>query len=250
MAFVPPTVNLAEASFRVERAAAVGRRRGSVVLLPELWGIVAQIGGMAARFAAEGFEVYVPELIPGVIEPTADREAIAARYAGADDLLAMKRIAYLVDALRADGPQAGPIVLVGFCYGGRMALHAAARMKVDAAVSFYGSLSKPSGLRALDPRQSLLDIAIPVQAHYGADDPSIPPADVDFVRGALRRGNVFVYENAGHAFMNETRESYRAEAAALAWGRVLDFLHAQEVAYRLGRGHVTKREPWEIDVLP
>lgn len=248
MTFIPSVVNLPEASFRVERAPAFGRRRGAIVLLPELWGIVPQIRGAAARLAAEGFDVYVPELLAGEIEPTADREALAARYAAADDVLAVKKIAHVVDALRAGEPS-GPIIVAGFCYGGRMALHAAARVKLDAAVTFYGTLAMPAGIRALDPRQSLLDITVPVQAHYGADDPAITPADVDFVRQALRRGTVFVYEGAGHAFMNETRESYRPEQATLAWGRVLDFLLAQETAYRMGRGHVTEKEPWEHDVL-
>lgn len=248
MALFPPVVSLPEASFRVVQTPAVGRRRGSIVLLPELWGIVPQILATAARFAAEGFDVYVPELLAGEIEPTAEREAVAVRYAAADDALAVKKIAYIVDALRGDGDR-GPIVAVGFCYGGRMALHAAARTRVDAAVSFYGTLAMPAALRPLDPRRALLDAAVPVQAHYGADDPAIPFADVELIRHSLRRGTVFVYEGAGHAFMNETRDSFCAEQAAVAWGRVLDFLLTQESAYRMGRGHVTEKEPWEHDVL-
>jgi carboxymethylenebutenolidase len=34
---------------------------------------------------------------------------------------------------------------------------------------------------------------------------------------------VYVYEGAGHAFFNDTRDSYRPEAAALAWERTLAF---------------------------
>lgn len=242
---VPPVVDLPEVSFRVEQTPARGRRRGAVILLPELWGIVPQIRGLAARFAAEGFAVYIPDLLPGTIEPTAEREAVMARYRDADDALAMKEIARVV-ALVRDAVD-GPLVAVGFCYGGRMALHAAAHVAgLDGAVSFYGTLGMPSGKQALDPRRSLLDARIPVQAHYGDEDASIPPADVAAVRQGLRRGQVFTYAGAGHAFMNETRESYRPAQAAVAWGRVLDFLRSLEDTCKLGRA--PEKEPWELEL--
>jgi carboxymethylenebutenolidase len=38
-----------------------------------------------------------------------------------------------------------------------------------------------------------------------------------------------VYPDAGHAFMNDTRRSYRVAAARDAWGRTLAFL-ARELA--------------------
>jgi carboxymethylenebutenolidase len=226
---VPPVAELPDAAFRIEAFAGVGRRRGHVILLPELWGIVPQIRATAARLAAEGFDVFVPDLLPGTLEPTADRELIMARYATADDAAAMRKVAYVADRIRGAGP-VGPIVAVGFCYGGRMALHAAAHVKLDAAVSFYGTFGLPSA-KPLDPRRSALDTEIPVQAHYGADDASIPPADVEFAGQALRRGRVFVYAGAGHAFMNETRESYRPAAAREAWGRVFEFLRDRELEW-------------------
>jgi carboxymethylenebutenolidase len=43
-----------------------------------------------------------------------------------------------------------------------------------------------------------------------------------------RAGKAFeyhTYPGAPHAFFNDTRNTYRAEAAADAWQRVLDFLH-------------------------
>lgn len=241
--FVPPVAELPEAAFLVERFAAVGRKRGYVILLPELWGIVPQIRGVAARFAAEGFEVFVPDLLPGVLAPTADREAIVARLAAADDRLAMKKIALVVERIRAAEP-AGPTVVAGFCYGGRMAIHAAAHVKVEGIISFYGSYGTTSA-KALDPRRSALDADVPVQAHYGADDASIPPADVEFARAALRFGRVFSYPEAGHAFMNETRESFRPAAAREAWSRVLDFLSEREQSWSLA--HPVPAEPaWDL----
>jgi carboxymethylenebutenolidase len=243
MPFIPEFGQLFEETFRILQTPAQGRRRGSIILLPELWGIVPQVMATAGRFAAEGFGVFVPDILPGTLEPTSDPEKVRARYAPADDVLAMKKIAFIADRLRNDPHHRGPILVAGFCYGGRMALHAAAHVKIDGMISFYGTFRMPSGKRALDPWESAHNAAVPIQAHYGADDPTIPLAEVSEAKRLLRRGQVFIYEGAGHAFMNETRDSYRPRQARLAWGRVLDFLLQAERVW--GAAHPLLPHAWE-----
>jgi carboxymethylenebutenolidase len=67
----------------------------------------------------------------------------------------------------------------------------------------------------------------PLLGHFGAEDRGIPVADVDALRTELRKrgktAELFVYEGAGHAFNNDTRESYHAASAKLAWARTLDW---------------------------
>ncbi len=47
------------------------------------------------------------------------------------------------------------------------------------------------------------------------------------LREALKKdgktADLYVYEGAGHAFNNDTRPSYHAESAKLAWQRTLDW---------------------------
>jgi carboxymethylenebutenolidase len=64
--------------------------------------------------------------------------------------------------------------------------------------------------------------------HFGADDPSIPPADVEQHRAKQPQASVFVYEGAGHAFNRDVDPKvYNEKAATTAWGRTLDFLETQ-----------------------
>ena len=68
-------------------------------------------------------------------------------------------------------------------------------------------------------------VETPVLGLYGADDGGIPVADVNAMQEALTAAGVtnevHVYEGAPHSFFNDTRESYRPEAAADAWQRTL-----------------------------
>jgi carboxymethylenebutenolidase len=64
-----------------------------------------------------------------------------------------------------------------------------------------------------------------VMYHYGADDKSIPPADVEQTRAAAAAPEmVYSYAGAGHGFNCEQRDSYNPQAAALARTRTLEFL--------------------------
>jgi len=63
-----------------------------------------------------------------------------------------------------------------------------------------------------------------VMLHFGAADDHIGKDQIDAVRAAHPEVEIFMYEGAGHAFANEARPSYVAEAAKLARERSLAFL--------------------------
>ena len=63
---------------------------------------------------------------------------------------------------------------------------------------------------------------MPVCGSYGARDTSIPTADVKTLQERLTVPNdIKVYDEAGHAFFDDTRPSYVASAAADGWTRAL-----------------------------
>ena len=70
-------------------------------------------------------------------------------------------------------------------------------------------------------------IDAPLLALFGAEDASIPPADVAAIRAGLEEAGsgcvVHVYEGAKHAFFNDRRANYHPAAAAEAWTRTLDW---------------------------
>lgn len=107
---------------------------------------------------------------------------------------------------------------IGFCMGGNLsALLASEEPDLGAAAIFYGG--SPSAERAGS-------IGCPVRGFYGQDDPRIVsglPAFDEALSAAGVDHELWIYPDTGHAFFNDTRPSYRPEAARDAWGRVLAF---------------------------
>jgi carboxymethylenebutenolidase len=67
--------------------------------------------------------------------------------------------------------------------------------------------------------------ACPVLAVIGSEDIWTPPADVDALEDA--GATVLRYQGADHGFAHDaSRPGHRAEDAADAWGRALEFLAA------------------------
>jgi carboxymethylenebutenolidase len=129
----------------------------------------------------------------------------------------------MVDALamlRAQPEVAGPVAVVGHCFGGLMSYLTACDGDPTCAVSYYGV-----GIdAALDRAVSL---TCPVLFHYGTDDAFVPVDTVNRLRDALdAKPNVEfdTYSGAGHAFENPGAPWHNADAAARAWERTTAFL--------------------------
>jgi carboxymethylenebutenolidase len=113
---------------------------------------------------------------------------------------------------------------VGFCLGGGLsALLACEEPHLGAAVIYYGS----------SPAEGRVgSIHCPVRGFYGQDDPRIVgglPAFNAALSDAGTDYELHIYPDTGHAFFNDTRPSYRPEAARDAWSRTLAFF-AQTLA--------------------
>jgi carboxymethylenebutenolidase len=115
-----------------------------------------------------------------------------------------------------------PVGSVGFCLGGGLsALLACTEPQLGAAVVFYGS--SPDSAR-------VASIHCPLRGFYGREDPRIVgglPAFETALRDAAADYELRIYPDTGHAFFNDTRPSYRPEAARDAWGATLAFFAAQ-----------------------
>src|SRR5574341_2571162 len=120
--------------------------------------------------------------------------------------------------------------IIGFCMGGRVVyLLAAANPAFKAAVTFYpGNTARAWGRDVPSPFERTAEIHCPLQGHFGADDKNPSPEDMAKLDAELikyrKTHEFYSYANAGHAFMDNTKESFRAHAEAAAWPRTLDFL--------------------------
>ncbi|MCB1407586.1 MAG: dienelactone hydrolase family protein [Rhodobacteraceae bacterium] len=194
---------------------AEGPARGGLVILQEIFGVTDQLKGVAARYAAQGLNVAIPALFD-----RQDRDAVIAydHATKGRDLMVTARLAdamadtlAAVDALRAKG---GKVAVMGFCWGGGLALRAALELDIACAVSFYGTRLTDY----LGPVQKA-----PVMGHFGVHDDHTPPGMLEAVRAALPDLQMFLYD-AGHAFANEARPAHVPAAADLAHQRTAAFL--------------------------
>ena len=115
----------------------------------------------------------------------------------------------------------GGMGVVGFCFGGRLAmLYAARSREIDAVVAFHPGIMKPNEIKRL---------SVPVQIHHGTADEAVAAAESQKLEKLLKAQGttvtVFLYEGANHGFLAYTRPFYKPEAARLAWTRTTQFLH-------------------------
>ncbi|MCT4370948.1 dienelactone hydrolase family protein [Yangia mangrovi] len=201
-------------SFECWMAQAQGEARGGIVILQEIFGITDQLKGVAARYAALGNNVAIPALFDrqerGTVVPF-DKGAIGRELMLAAKLdETMADVAATIDALRAKG---GKVGVIGFCWGGGLALRAAQKTDADAAVAFYGTRL---------PQYLDSPLRAPMLGHFGRSDDHVPPEMLAEAQAYLPQMEVHLYD-AGHAFANDARPSYVAEAADLAHARTEEF---------------------------
>jgi|SRR5262245_8478023 len=211
--------------------AAPGRYPG-VLVLHTIAGPGPMLDDFARRLAAEGFVTFTPDLF-ALHEFGADGRI--------DHPLVLKdldaALAYLRAQPTVDRSRLG---VVGFSFGGRLAVIAAARHPdLKAAVVYYAVTSyqelartRPISGRALraQPTTELAPaMRAAVQIHHGDADRSVPVDQSRLLHQALtaagKSSALFVYPGAEHLF-NGPRgsDAYQAEAARLAWERTLQFL--------------------------
>lgn len=209
-------IETAHGPVRAWRADPGGPSRGAVVVIQEIFGLNRHIRSVADRLAAAGFVALAPALFDPV-ERDVELDYDAAGIARGRELtaaLGFERALGLVEAsanlLQLEGLRTG---VVGFCWGGTLALLANTRLGLP-AVGYYGARSMP-----------FLDepLRAPMQFHFGGRDSSIPPENVAAHREKYPAAGVHVYPEAGHGFNCELRADYEPGSARLAWERSLAF---------------------------
>jgi carboxymethylenebutenolidase len=196
---------------------AQGTRSGGIVILQEIFGVTEQLKGVALRYASLGFDVAIPALFdrqkPGTVVSFSDGTPGRELMLSSDLEETMLDVKAAVDHLAESGAKVG---VIGFCWGGGLAVRAAQTLSVAAAVSFYGT-SLPAYLDR--------PLIAPVQGHFGTRDSHVPPAMLAEARQYLGdKFQVFEYE-AGHAFANDARPDFHVpDAAAKAHERAIAFL--------------------------
>ena len=229
-----------------------------VLVIQEIWGPDEHIQDLADRVAAAGYVALAPDLysrggrpetlssarvqefkafldtVPPTVwhDPKAMQESLSGRpkdeadriketqsvLFGPRDMAAMTMdLRSWIDFLSVHPASQGkPVGSTGYCMGGALSFQLAVlepRLKV--ALVYYGQAPDEAELSR---------VKCPVYGFYGGQDHRITDA-VPKVQAKMREhGKIFeaqIYEDAGHAFFNDTRRSYDVLAARDAWARTL-----------------------------
>ncbi|MEG8052535.1 dienelactone hydrolase family protein [Sphingomonas aerolata] len=116
------------ATIAVYHAQPTGDRRGGLVLVQEIFGVTDHIRDLCDEYAADGYEVLAPALFdrehPG-FEADYSGDGLARGIELARQLhpfeLSLTDVQTCIDSLAP----AGPVFVVGYCYGGSVAWFAA-----------------------------------------------------------------------------------------------------------------------------
>lgn len=236
----------------------------AIIVLQEIWGVDEHIQEVARRFAQAGYVVFAPDLYaehgqrkdgldvsrieevkrflnsvpPAVWHNAEDRDAAMAKLPEPERSNVRTTFGLLFGGLNLDAytgqllattaflrntlasTKGQPIVSVGFCMGGGLSARLAANdPELKGAAIFYGHAPSDEQIAA---------IQCPVRGYYGSLDGGITNAVPEFAEKMKAAGKDFsydVYDQAHHAFFNDTRASYNPKACRAAFASVLSFFH-------------------------
>jgi carboxymethylenebutenolidase len=197
----------------------------AVIVVQEAFGLNQHIEDVAARLAGEGYVTLASDLFhrggPGRTAAYDDLPKALTLMGELNDQGIIEDMGAAIGFLeKQPSVRADRIGVTGFCMGGRVTYLTACALpgKIAAAAPFYGGgipIDRTASLRA------------PVLAFFGEDDPFIPLDQVRALEAeAARLGKsleVVVYPKAPHGFFCDERDSYRPDAAADSWKRLLGF---------------------------
>jgi carboxymethylenebutenolidase len=197
-------------------------RYPAVMVIHDWWGLNDWVKEQTDKIAEQGYVALAVDLYDGKVTADPAEASELARATGKDRGLGflVAGVIYLSGRKEVDRDRVGS---VGWSMGGGLSIQLAMHdPRLRACVVNYGVLPT-------DPSNISLIMA-PVLGNFGADDRAVTPADVRAFEKSMKTAGKFVdakiYAGAGHAFENPANpEAFRADAAADAWTRTINFLN-------------------------
>jgi carboxymethylenebutenolidase len=195
----------------------------ALIVIHEYWGLNDWVKEQTGKLADQGYLALAIDLYRGKVADNPDLAHELMRGLPQDRANRDLQSAYDFLASQSNVKK-DRIGSIGWCMGGGYSLDAALlEPKLAAAVINYGHLTT-------DPAE-LKKINAPILGNFGGQDQGITPDDVKKFQQAMesagKKVDIKIYADAGHAFENPgNKKGYRAEDAADAWKRTVDFLAA------------------------
>ena len=198
-----------------------GIRLPGIILIHEWWGLNENMRAHAQQLAGEGYRVLAVDLYGGNVAETPEEAQATMRTVMGDEVALLTNLE-AAQAHLAELRQAPAVGVMGYCFGGAMALNAALAMPgdLDALVIYYGNLTTDS--------DRLETLEMPILGIFGAEDQSIPVEQVREFEETLvdleKQADIHVFEGAGHAFANPSGDNFASGPTQRAWELTRRFL--------------------------
>jgi carboxymethylenebutenolidase len=212
----------------------------TIIVVPEAWGLHEYQRDIVRRLARAGYFAVSadPYFRSGNLANVADIKQVLAAANSLNDQQAFADLDALV-AWLGKQPKANvnKLGITGMCRGGRTVwMYAAHNPKIKAGVAWYGHFTPaPPGI-TVTPLDITDKLNVPVLGLYGGADGGIPLEQVERMRAGLlafgkdKDSIIVVYPDTPHGFHADYRNTYRKEAAADGWKRMLAWFKKHGVA--------------------
>jgi carboxymethylenebutenolidase len=195
----------------------------ALVLIHEWNGLVDRDRQVADLFASRGYVALVVDLYQGKTGSNQQENVALMNVVHAHPDVVIANLDAAQKFLRARSDVSGKIGVMGWCFGGGIALsYALGGADHDATAIFYGSL-------VTDPAQ-LRRIHHPIYGTFAGQDRGIPPAQVAQFRAVLDslgvKNDIHVYDPVQHGFWLwvDRDPATNTAPAADAWQRLVRYL--------------------------
>jgi carboxymethylenebutenolidase len=191
----------------------------AVLVMHENRGLNPYIKDVARRFAAAGFLALAPDgLAPIGGYPGNDDDGRTMQRT-LDQAELRKDMVNSARFVKAHELSTGKLAATGFCWGGGTTNFLATELgdELQAAAPFYGAA-------AATDRVQMIKAA--VQVHYAEKDDWVNELRPDYEAALVANGvshEMHVYPGTRHGFHNYSTPRYNADAAKLAWERMVAF---------------------------
>jgi carboxymethylenebutenolidase len=193
-----------------------------LIVIHEWWGLNDNIKAMTDRLAGEGYTALAVDLYGGEVGANPEQAGQLKQAAESNPQRLEANLSQAYQYLENE-QKAPKIASIGWCFGGTMSFKTALLFpqELDASVIYYGGGIQTNS-ELLEPLQ------MPILGIFGELDSNPPPETAREFESVLKSLNksaeIYIYENANHAFANPSGTRYNAEAAEDAWEKTTAFL--------------------------
>jgi carboxymethylenebutenolidase len=195
----------------------------SIIIIHEWLGLVPHTKNVADRYSSLGYLAMAPDLYRGKVATNPDEARKLSMSVSPE--ASTKMLMTAIEYLRATSvAKEGRIGITGFCFGGTHALNFVCESRDIAAGAIYYASRLPKD-------EQLSKITAPLLLIYGDQDQNVRPEQARQLETTLKTmgkdAQLLMYAGCPHAFFNdESKQSYRPEAAKDAWQKTILFLDA------------------------